>query len=167
MRAKTEKFSDEVEDNVREIARIEAWKSLFPWLIIIPPQNQSKGNRLWKMWRKKNEKSISGAIKVNEKLLWSIWTPWSESPLKISWILFWMKKRMQSATSAGISKVRIDRIPGQEHINGNFWQHQAKLNSKYLVFRRFLSNVSVLLAVGVYDEGDCWNSRHCGRESGG
>ena len=138
MRAKTEKFSDEVEDNVREIARIEAWKCLFPWLIIIPTKDQPKGNRLWKMWRRKNEKSISGAIKVNEKEVMEHRTDRLGSPLKISWILFWMKKRMQSATSAGISKVRIDRIPGQEHINGNFWQHQAKLNSKYLVFGRFL-----------------------------
>ena len=34
----------------------------------------------------KNEKSISGALKVDEKEVmehWSIWTAWSGSPLKI------------------------------------------------------------------------------------
>ena len=31
-----------------------------------------------------------------------------------------IKKRIQSATSAGISEVRTDRISGQKHINESF-----------------------------------------------
>lgn len=47
-------------------------------------QKSNKRKQAMENVAQKNEKSISGAIKVDElKRLWSIWTPWSESPLKI------------------------------------------------------------------------------------
>ena len=49
-------------------------------------QKSNKRKQAMEDVAQKNEKSISGALKVDEKEVmehWSIWTAWSGSPLKI------------------------------------------------------------------------------------
>ena len=88
-------------------------------MIIIPTKDQPKGNRLWKMWRKKNEKSISGAIKVNEKAVMEHLDALIRKSVEDT-LNTLLNEEADAICTTAISEVRIDRIPGQEHINGNF-----------------------------------------------
>ncbi len=71
------------------------------------------------MWRKKNEKSISGAIKVNEKAVMEHLDALIRKSVEDT-LNALLNEEADAICTAGINEARIDRIPGREHINGNF-----------------------------------------------
>ena len=67
----------------------------------------------------KNEKSISGAIKVNEKAVMEHLDALIRKSVEDT-LNTLLNEEADAICTTAISEVRIDRIPGQEHINGNF-----------------------------------------------
>ena len=67
----------------------------------------------------KNEKSISGAIKVNEKEVMEYLDELVRKSVEDT-LNTLLNEEADAICTTAISEVRIDRIPGQEHISGNF-----------------------------------------------
>ena len=67
----------------------------------------------------KNEKSISGAIKVNKKEVMEYLDELVRKSVEDT-LNTLLNEEADAICTTAISEVRIDRIPGQEHINGSF-----------------------------------------------